>query len=113
VAECSDTFEHPKPPWLERKTRYLESLDRDFDLAPSVLLVSAADKLHNLRSTLADLRALGADLWTRFNSTPQQQVWYYGRLADIYGRRMPGLLADAVTEHVERLTTVVHSAGTP
>ena len=27
VAECSDTFEQPKPPWVERKARYLEHLD--------------------------------------------------------------------------------------
>jgi (p)ppGpp synthase/HD superfamily hydrolase len=27
VADCSDTFETPKPPWRERKERYIAHLD--------------------------------------------------------------------------------------
>jgi (p)ppGpp synthase/HD superfamily hydrolase len=27
VAECSDTFETPKPPWRERKERYIAHFD--------------------------------------------------------------------------------------
>ena len=34
---------------------------------PAVLLVSAADKLHNVRSTLQDLREHGAEVWERFS----------------------------------------------
>jgi (p)ppGpp synthase/HD superfamily hydrolase len=107
VAACSDTFEQPKPPWTDRKTRYLEHLDRD-GIDPSVLLVSAADKLHNLRSILADLRTAGDGLWARFNSTPEQQLWYYSQLAGIYRRRRPGPLAEDVADHVERLATAIH-----
>lgn len=106
VAECSDTFEDPKPPWVERKQRYLARIDRD-DVRPAVLLVSAADKLHNLHSTLADYDALGDGLWGRFRSTPTQQVWYYSTLAAVYRRRLPGTLADAVTEATGRLASVV------
>ena len=62
--------------------------------APGVLLVSAADKLHNARSILADLRELGEKLWERFNSSPRQQLWYYGALRDTFLRRRPGRLAD-------------------
>ena len=53
VSACSDTFEDPKPPWWPRKEAYLKHLE----LAPTeVLLVSAADKLHNSRAIVADLR---------------------------------------------------------
>jgi (p)ppGpp synthase/HD superfamily hydrolase len=41
-----------KPPWKERKVRYLEHLRREPD---DVLLVSGCDKLHNGRSILDDL----------------------------------------------------------
>jgi (p)ppGpp synthase/HD superfamily hydrolase len=109
VAECSDTFEQPKPPWAERKQRYLARLDRD-DVPPSVLLVSAADKLHNLRSTLADFDALGDALWNRFRGSAAQQVWYYSALADVYRRRLPGALSDAVTEAAGRLAAAIGPA---
>jgi len=50
---CSDTMETPKPPWRERKEAYLHRLDAE---SPSVLLVSACDKLHNVRSILVSVR---------------------------------------------------------
>ena len=60
VLGCSDTDEQPKPPWRLRKERYIAHLAE----APAdVVLVSACDKLHNARCTVADLREYGADFW--------------------------------------------------
>src|SRR5215204_2584660 len=64
VDGCTDTYENPKPPWRERKERYLAHLAH---ATGSVRLVSSADKLHNARAVLSDYRLLGEDLWTRFN----------------------------------------------
>ena len=53
-----------KPPWDERKQAYVDHVaDQPID----VLRVSAADKLPNLRSMIADHRAQGPALWERFN----------------------------------------------
>ena len=68
-----------------------------------MLLVSAADKLHNARSILADLRELGDTLWERFNSSPRQQLWYYGALRDTFLRRLPGRLADELDRIVREI----------
>ena len=77
VDGCTDTYEDPKPPWRERKERYLAHLAN----APrSVRLVSSADKLHNARTVLADYRVLGEDLWTRFNGKRKGTLWYYRAL---------------------------------
>ena len=46
-----------KPPWHERKRAYVASLG---DEPVDVLLVSAADKLNNLRATIADTGALAS-----------------------------------------------------
>src|SRR6059058_2516417 len=47
VSDCSDTFEHPKPPWRERKEHYIAHLaEADEDS----LLVSLADKVHSARA---------------------------------------------------------------
>lgn len=80
VEGCTDTTETPKPPWVARKTRYIESLSTK---DPDVLLVSAADKLDNARAINADLRHLGSALWSRFTGG-KGSLWYYDRLAAAY-----------------------------
>src|SRR5437763_16315374 len=47
VDGCTDTYEKPKPAWLERKKNYIAHL-KDSD--SSTRLVSASDKLHNTRA---------------------------------------------------------------
>ena len=74
VDGCTDTYETPKPPWRERKERYLAHLE---GASGSVRLVSCADKLHNARAVLSDYRLLGEDLWRRFNGGREGTLWYY------------------------------------
>jgi GTP pyrophosphokinase len=74
VDGCTDTYETPKPPWRERKERYLAHLA---GASESVRLVSSADKLHNARTVLSDFRLLGEALWTRFNGKKEGTLWYY------------------------------------
>ncbi len=49
VEGCTDSQTIPKPPWKERKLAYIAGIS---EKSPSVLLVCAADKLHNARSIL-------------------------------------------------------------
>jgi len=81
VAGCTDTYEDPKPEWRPRKEAYVSHVAT----APaSVRLVSAADKLHNARSILADLRSLGDGLWNRFTGGKEGTLWYYRALVEAY-----------------------------
>jgi GTP pyrophosphokinase len=77
VWACSDTDETPKPPWKERKTRYIEHVRQ---AGPDARRVSCADKLHNARSILRDYRALGERLWDRFTASGDETLWYYREL---------------------------------
>ncbi len=77
VWACSDTDETPKPPWKERKTRYIAHVRQ---AGRDARRVSCADKLHNARSILRDYRALGEKLWDRFTATGDQTLWYYKEL---------------------------------
>ena len=82
---CTDTDQDPKPPWIERKRAYIDSLPAK---AEPVLLVSASDKLHNARSILDEHHAIGDEVWKRFNvEDPAQQLWYYRTLADEFTAR--------------------------
>jgi (p)ppGpp synthase/HD superfamily hydrolase len=89
VAALSDAMPAPgeaKAPWRIRKAEYLGHLA---DASESVLKVSLADKLHNARSILVDLRADGETVWDRFHAGRSEQAWYYGELLAIFERRLP------------------------
>ncbi len=87
VDGLSDTLESPKPPWRERKEAYVTRLRAEPE---SVLRVSLADKLHNLRSVATDLENIGDEVWTRFNADRDNQAWYYGELLSMFEERFPG-----------------------
>ncbi len=80
VAGCTDSDRTPKPPWRERKESYLARLRH----APaSVRLVSACDKLDNVRSLVAAYRTLGESLWDRFRGGHDGTLWYHRRVVEV------------------------------
>lgn len=83
VHGCSDSFETPKRPWLERKAQYVGRIP---DESASVVLVSAADKLHNVTAILSDYRERGDALWHVFNKDAGQSgtIGYYRGLVAAY-----------------------------
>jgi (p)ppGpp synthase/HD superfamily hydrolase len=94
VEGCSDSWTHPKPPWIERKEGYIRHME---EADQSVLLVSAADKLHNARAIVSDLRQVGDEVWKRFNASREQELWFYRELLKVFERRLtdrPALVSE-------------------
>jgi (p)ppGpp synthase/HD superfamily hydrolase len=84
VAGCTDTDQTPKPPWRERKEKYIAHLKS----APaSTRLVSASDKLHNAQAILHNLREDGEEVWTRFKGGKAGTLWYYRSLVTAFRER--------------------------
>jgi len=83
VEECSDSFTTPKPPWRDRKSKYLENLS---SASPSVLKVSLADKLHNIRSLILAYQKEGQAIWSNFRGGKEGTMWYYHQLSNIFHR---------------------------
>ncbi|MGD2135612.1 MAG: HD domain-containing protein [Gemmatimonadales bacterium] len=81
VLELSDTTTHPKPPWRDRKEAYLRRVRTG---AADELLISAADKLHNVRTIVSDLRRVGTAVWDRFSASRDDALWYYRSLVSAY-----------------------------
>jgi (p)ppGpp synthase/HD superfamily hydrolase len=101
VKECSDTVVTPKPPWEERKKKYIKHLDEASD---STIRVSMADKLDNARAILRDLRREGPHVWQRFNtSDPQKHLWYYRSLLEVYRKRSDSWLVDELARTIQTL----------
>ena len=94
VMACSDAAPQrgqPKGAWIERKEKYIANLR---SAADEVLLISAADKWHNLASIFADAKQLGEVVFDRFirqdferTDKKKMVLWYYKELLAVYRER--------------------------
>ena len=105
---CTDADTLPKPPWRQRKEAYIAHLAT---ASPSVLLVSAADKLHNARSILQDYRLLGESLWSRFQGGKDGTLWYYQTLINAFPKIPTTAIIEELTRVVRELEDLVESRG--
>ena len=110
VEGCTDSDTHPKPPWRERKEAYVAHIA---DLDAPILLVSAADKLHNARSIVTDLHRFGSATWGRFNGRRDGSLWYYRALVDAFraNRAHPSQLIDELDRTVTEMETLAAADG--
>jgi (p)ppGpp synthase/HD superfamily hydrolase len=102
VDGCTDTYEDPKPEWRPRKEAYVAHVA---EAPPSLRLVSAADKLHNARSILADLRAVGNELWDRFTGGREGTLWYYRALVEAYA----GVDSNPIVKELDRVVREIEA----
>ena len=100
VDGCTDAYEEPKPPWYDRKSKYLERLRKEDN---DVRLVSCADKLHNVGTILRDYREVGESIWERFRGKRDGTLWYYRALADEFARGKPNRLINELERTVRAL----------
>jgi GTP pyrophosphokinase len=108
VEGCTDAFTTPKPPWRERKEAYLAHLPQ---ASAAVRLVSAADKLHNARTILADYRQLGEALWDRFNGGKEGTLWYYRALVETFQASGSFPLVEELNRVVAELERLASAKG--
>jgi (p)ppGpp synthase/HD superfamily hydrolase len=109
VLGCSDSLvEDPedKLPWQERKENYLAHLE---NASMSVCLVSAADKLHNVRSIIRDYHEHGDAIWDRFQGRRDGTLWYYETVADTLIRRYRTQLTRDLQDEVEKLLNTTNN----
>jgi (p)ppGpp synthase/HD superfamily hydrolase len=104
VEACSDSLADTgagerKAHWQERKDKYLAHLQTADE---DILHVSLADKVHNARAILRDLRKreIGEKIWSRFSQPKERTLWYYEALAGIFLKKLPGQLAEELSEIV-------------
>jgi hypothetical protein len=75
----------PARPWRERKRHVVDHLGG----APEALVIlKAADALHNVRSILEDIDYHGADVLNRFKAEPDDVLWYYRSVSDGVSARL-------------------------
>jgi (p)ppGpp synthase/HD superfamily hydrolase len=89
VRGCSDSLtetEDQKASWSKRKEAHISHLkEADHD----VLLVTAADKVHNARAIATDLQTVGEEVWKRFDRETSKDliIGYYNQIYNILLQR--------------------------
>lgn len=96
VEDCTDSWEIPKRPWIDRKREYVEHAR---SLSGPSLRVAAADKVHNAYAILRDLRNTGEQVWARFNAPADDVIAYYEGLVRSFRHAGGGKLV----EELERI----------
>jgi GTP pyrophosphokinase len=109
VDGCTDSDTYPKPPWRERKETYIRHLK---SADTETRLVSAADKLNNVRSILSDYREVGEALWARFTGGREGTLWYYRALLEEFLRGAPNRLTRELELAIRELEAVTSLADT-
>lgn len=75
----------PEKPWIERKKGYLAHLDSLANVEP--MIVSAADKIHNLTDMLDEYERVGDELWEKFNASKDEELWFYKSFLEIIQKK--------------------------
>ena len=97
--------------WKERKQAYI---DRFATANESVRRVACADKVHNLRSILADYREHGERLWERFRTRNRDdQFWYYCELLRVFQETNTGRLAVELASTLSLLRATASEPASP
>lgn len=101
VDYCTDYENTPARSYNERKIAYLK---RVVDEAPeTALLISASDKLHNMRTMLRECRQEGEAFWGRFKPLKEEKLQYNRDIVRIYGGsgKFPELMDEIAYTHKE------------
>ncbi len=84
VEGCSDSLgdkDDEKLSWRERKAAYVAHVPKT---SGSVRLVSAADKLNNVRAIVVEYRRSGEKIWKHYKGSREDRLWYYRALVKAY-----------------------------
>jgi (p)ppGpp synthase/HD superfamily hydrolase len=103
VDGCTDSYTIPKPPWIERKRAYVKRVQNE---SVEVRLVSAADKLSNVRETIHDLRVQGEYVFERFAGKKDGTLWYYGALVGEFRKAGSNPLVEELARAVTELESI-------
>ncbi len=105
VDECTDTDMNPKPPWHERKQSHIKRLTA---ASRSARLISAADKLHNVRSVLRDYAEIRDQVWHRFQGGKDGTLWYYRAVTNV----LLGAESTSLTKELNHVVITLEKAVT-
>lgn len=107
VSEEKDSEMSPKEErrtWKKRKLAYLKNLETDSE---GSLMVCAADKIHNMQSTIDAYKVQGERVWKAFNSSKEEKLWFHEEVVKIIEGRLESPIAGRLKEVLGEFEGVV------
>lgn len=90
-------------PWKERKNAYKENVRTGGE---DVQVVSLGDKVHNLASLLDEYEERGEELWSVFNASKEDKLWFEEEMLKVFSD-LPHPLVEEYRALVGRLRALV------
>ena len=94
-----DITEPTKEAWQERKQGYIDHLAELSDIRP--LMVSCADKIHNMSEIIREYKSSGGAIWNAFHVSRQREIWFYESVLAVLQQKV--LPPEAIEEYTEIL----------
>lgn len=89
LSDSTPNFGEKKPSKSDRNAIYAQKLQQ---ASPEIALISCCDKIHNLRSMLADFLSAPSPqiFWSAFSASPTDTLANYQRMGLIYKQKLSG-----------------------
>ncbi|MFZ5390825.1 MAG: HD domain-containing protein [Patescibacteria group bacterium] len=94
------TEDKTEPDWLKRKTNHLNNLK---NASGEVLLISLADKLHNIWSMRESYQMYGEKMWQMFNSPSDKKLWYYEEVLKLAATKLNSSIIQELNKSLNSL----------
>lgn len=102
--DASMDNEEERRTWKKRKLAYLKNLETDSE---GSLMVCAADKIHNMQSTIDAYEVQGEKVWQAFNSSKEEKLWFHEEVVKIIERRLENPIVERLKEVLGEFEVVV------
>ncbi len=91
-----------KETWKIRKEKYLKHLE---NASLEATTVSLCDKIHNLK-TILDEMATNNSIWDKFNSSKEDQLWFYEKFYKIISTKSDKILSNPLNIYADILDKI-------
>ncbi|NJL41362.1 MAG: bifunctional (p)ppGpp synthetase/guanosine-3',5'-bis(diphosphate) 3'-pyrophosphohydrolase [Leptolyngbyaceae cyanobacterium SM1_4_3] len=103
VEDCTIPPRSASQTWQHHKLTYLDQIQRSSPAAQRVIL---ADKLHNVRSLITNLRQVGESTWSAFAASKADNIWLHQALADLFESHLQGSMVVEFRQQVNILLSL-------
>jgi (p)ppGpp synthase/HD superfamily hydrolase len=104
--DASITKAGEKETWRDRKKKYLSTLKKD---SPESLIICAADKIHNMQSTINAYNIRGEGMWEVFNSSKEDKLWFYTEVVKIIENKLDNPIVEKLNSVLEKYKEIILS----
>ena len=104
VSEVDKKSEMETINWQERKEKYLANLQTAEEGA---LIISAADKIHNLQSLVASYKERGELVWQAFKAPANKKLWLYEEVLKILELRLKNKIVAHLRQSLKEAKKIV------